>query len=59
MIRQQTLVTCGIWSLVWACQAAKHIKDAQMRRRFKPSDNAMIYVLLSLFGFGLCLGSIR
>lgn len=48
-----TLVTCGIWGIVWSYQVAKHVEEAQMQRGFRPSDNALIYVLLSIFGFGI------
>ncbi|MFF2889417.1 DUF4234 domain-containing protein [Paenibacillus sp. NPDC057967] len=48
-----TLVTCGVWSFVWAYQVTKQIEYAQLQRGFRPSDNALIYILLTLFGLGI------
>ncbi|REK71860.1 DUF4234 domain-containing protein [Paenibacillus paeoniae] len=48
-----TLVTCGIWGIVWAYQVAKQVEEAQRQRGLRMSDNALIYVVLSIFGFGI------
>lgn len=48
-----TLITCGIWGFIWAYQVAKQIETAQMKRGLRPSDNSIIYILLTLFGFGI------
>ena len=45
-----SIVTCGIWSLVWAYQIGKHVSEAQRQRGMLVSDNAVIYLVLGLFG---------
>lgn len=48
-----TLVTCGIWSFIWYYQVGKHIAEAQRQRYQYPSDNSVLYVILTLFGLGI------
>jgi hypothetical protein len=48
-----TLVTCGIWSIVWAYQVGQHVAEAQRQRGMQVSDNAIIYLVLSIFGLGI------
>lgn len=48
-----TLITCGIWSLVWAYQIGKHVAEAQRQRGHLVSDNSALYVILTIFSFGI------
>ncbi|MNV51431.1 hypothetical protein D3C71_1434800 [compost metagenome] len=48
-----TLITCGIWSLVWAYQIGKHVAEAQRQRGYLVSDNSALYVILTIFSFGI------
>lgn len=48
-----TLITCGIWSLVWAYQIGKHVAEAQRQRGQLVSDNSALYVILTIFSFGI------
>lgn len=48
-----TLITCGIWSLVWAYQVGKLMAEVQRQRGEMVTDNSLIYLILSLFGFSI------
>jgi hypothetical protein len=48
-----TLVTCGIWSIVWSYQIGKQVAAVQQYRGYHPNDNSVLYVILSVFGFGI------
>src|SRR5690606_26879245 len=48
-----TLVTCGIWSIIWSYQAGKLIDEAYRQRGMHGTDNSVLYLVLTLFGFGI------
>jgi hypothetical protein len=48
-----SLVTCGIYGLIWIFQAGSRMKVAGDKYGMNISDNSLLYLLLSLFGFGI------
>ncbi len=48
-----TIVTCGIYGFYWAYKIGELIKNAQAKRGMQPKDNAILYLLLQLFGLGI------
>ncbi len=48
-----TLVTCGVWSFIWAYQAGKQMAYIQSMRGYQPTDNSVLYLILSIFGMSL------
>ncbi|MEC0371049.1 DUF4234 domain-containing protein [Paenibacillus chibensis] len=48
-----TLITCGIWGFIWAYQIGQHVAFAQSRRGLRATDNAILYVILNLFGLSI------
>ena len=48
-----TLVTCGIYGLYWAYKMGELVKNAQIKRGMTPKDNAIIYLILELFGLSI------
>ncbi len=51
-----TIVTCGIYglySIYWAYQMGKKIAMAEQKRNLVVQDNSILYLILSLFGFGI------
>lgn len=46
-----TLITCGIYYLYWSYQMGKRIAKAQEKRYLPVTDNSILYLILSLFGF--------
>jgi hypothetical protein len=48
-----SIVTCGIWSLVWAYQVGKQVAVAQEKRGVTVADNSTMYLIVSIFGFGI------
>lgn len=47
------IITCGIWFIVWHYQIGKKVTEAQAIRGMRESDNAVLYVVLGLFGFSI------
>ena len=48
-----TLVTCGIYGYYWAYKMGKIVYDAKVKRGLRASDNAVLYLILQLFGLGI------
>lgn len=48
-----TLITCGIYYIYWAYQMGKKIAIAQEKRNLNVTDNSVLYLILTIFGFGL------
>lgn len=48
-----TIITCGIWTYVWSYQSGKHMLEAQRQRGMMMTDNSILYLILSIFGFGI------
>lgn len=52
------IVTCGIWSFVWAYQVGQHLAEAQRQRGYTPTDNSVIYIVLTIFGLGIVVNAL-
>ena len=48
-----SLITCGIFGVYWAYQMGKLLEKAQGKNDIEPKDNAILYLILQLFGFGI------
>ena len=48
-----TLVTCGIYGIYWAYKIGELIKNAQIKRGMTPKDNAVLYLILEIFGLNI------
>ncbi|MFX3631715.1 MAG: DUF4234 domain-containing protein [Candidatus Pristimantibacillus sp.] len=48
-----SIVTCGIWSYIWAYQVGKQVEVAQRQRGYVASDNSVLYLILTFFGLGI------
>ena len=48
-----TIITCGIYSFFWAYKQGEKIDKAKVDRGMQSSSNAILYLLLSIFGFGI------
>ena len=48
-----TILTCGIYTLFWNYNIGKKMYTAQVRQGVPATDNSLIYLLLSIFGFGI------
>lgn len=48
-----TLVTCGIYGIYWAYKMGEMMKEAQTKHGTEVKDNAIIYLILELFGLGI------
>lgn len=48
-----TLLTCGIYALYWYYKMGKKMYEAGIKYNKQISDNAIIYLILSIFGFGI------
>ena len=48
-----TLVTCGIYGIYWAYKMGELMKTAQEKNGVEVKDNAVIYLILQLFGLGI------
>ncbi|MFC5403327.1 DUF4234 domain-containing protein [Cohnella soli] len=40
-----TLVTCGIWTFIWAYQIGQKVAEAQRQRDLPVTDNSVLYVI--------------
>ena len=47
------LVTCGLYFIYWNYKEGKAIADAQEKAGVRVTDNSIIYLVASLFGFGM------
>lgn len=48
-----TLITCGIYGIYWAYKMGELMKEAQTNKGLPVKDNAVLYLILQLFGFGI------
>ena len=48
-----TLVTCGIYGFYWAYLMGKAIMQAKAKNDMPADDNAMLYLILQIFGLGI------
>ena len=48
-----TILTCGIYAIYWNYKMGKKMTEAGNKYNMATSDNAVLYVILSLFGFGI------
>ena len=48
-----TLVTCGIYVFYWVYRMDQLINIARSKRKLPTKDNAILYIVLQLFGFGI------
>lgn len=48
-----SLITCGIYAIIWFYQAGKRMDTAGKRYGMQISDNSVIYLILTLVGFGI------
>lgn len=48
-----TLITCGIYGIYWAYKMGELIKRAQEKRNLPVNDNAIVYLILQIFGLGI------
>ena len=48
-----TILTCGIYSYYWAYKMGELTKNAQMQRNMPVKDNAVLYLILQIFGLGI------
>ncbi len=45
------LVTCGIYGIYWSYKMGKEMYAANQKAGIASSDNSILYLILSLFGF--------
>ena len=50
-----TLVTCGIYGFYWAYLMGKAMMQAKAKNDLPADDNAMLYVILQIFGLGIVI----
>lgn len=48
-----TLITCGIYGFYWAYQMGKALTKAGNNKNVKIEDNAVLYLVLQIFGLGI------
>lgn len=48
-----SLLTCGIYTFIWNYKMGKKLYEAGERHGKNISDNSILYLVLSLFGFGI------
>lgn len=48
-----TLVTCGIYSFYWMYKQGDKLDDAKNARGMAAGNSGIIYLILSIFGFGI------
>lgn len=53
MVILLSIVTCGIYSLFWIYKRGEIVDRFNMQRGLPDGNNAIIYLLLSIFGFGI------
>lgn len=47
------LVTCGIYGIYWSYKMGEALDDISISKGLQPSNRAVLYLLLSLFGLSL------
>lgn len=48
-----TIVTCGIYGIYWSYKIGKEAYEAGQKANVNISDNSVVYLILSLFGFSI------
>lgn len=48
-----SIVTCGIYGIYWYCKMGKTLKVAGDKNGVAVDDNAVLYLILGLFGLGI------
>lgn len=48
-----SLVTCGIYEIYWAYKMGEMMKKAEEKNNLEVKDNAVVYLLLSIFGLSI------
>lgn len=48
-----TLLTCGIYGIYWNYKIGKEMYEANQKYGINASDNSVLYLILSLFGFSI------
>ncbi len=48
-----TIVTCGIYGIYWAYKMGELMTIAQQKRNLPVKDNAIIYLILEIFGLAI------
>lgn len=48
-----TLISCGIYGIYWAYKMGELMKVAQEKNGTEVKDNAVLYLVLELFGLGI------
>jgi len=48
-----TIVTCGLWDIFWDYKIGKRMADMCLTAGITPTDNAVLYLILDLLGFGI------
>lgn len=48
-----TIVTCGIYSFYWSYVMGKNLYEAKEKAGLRGSDNAILYLILNLFGLSI------
>ena len=48
-----TLITCGIYGFYWAYRMGQIIATAQTKNNIAAKDNAILYLILQIFGLGI------
>ena len=54
-----SLVTCGIYGLYWAYKQGEKIDEAKTARGIMSSNSGIIYLLLTIFGFGIIAEALK
>ena len=48
-----TLITCGIYGFYWVYRMAQLVNEARVKRNLPSKDNAILYIVLQIFGLGI------
>lgn len=48
-----SIITCGIYSYYWVYKVGKNMSAAQNMHGKIPNDNAVLYLILAIFGFSI------
>ena len=48
-----TLITCGIYGIYWAYKMGELMKIAAEKNDLPPQDNAVVYLILQIFGLSI------
>ncbi len=53
-----SIITCGIYSLYWYYKMGKKVQAVQLRALGNGSDDSVLYLILSIFGFAIVSNAI-